>query len=125
MKNLPDSHLSTSPSYLSTSQSYQYKPQEYLLELEDDSAASALSKGLYHQVEDWVALELTAEQMLSNQVGTVTAYAASDARQMWQVIKDNLLPYELAVGHFLLTAADPTQVEWSQSHWWDDQDAVH
>lgn len=118
MKNTPDS-------YLSTPQSYQYKPKDYLLELEDDSPTSALTQGLYHQVEDWVALELTAEQMLGSQVSTVTTYAANDARHMWQVIKDNLLPYELAVGHFLLTAADPTQVEWLQSHWWDRDEVVH
>ena len=118
MKNTPDS-------YLSTPQSYQCKPKDYLLELEDDSPTSALTQGLYHQVENWVALELTAEQMLGSQVNTVTAYAADDARHMWQVIKDNLLPYELAVGHFLLTAADPTQVEWLQSHWWNSDEVAH
>lgn len=112
MKNSSDSYMSTLPSY-------QQKPQYYLFELEDDSPTSALMQGFYHQVEDWVALELTAEQMLGNQVSTVTTYAANDARQMWEAIKDSLLPYELAAGDLLLKAADPTQVEWLQGHWWD------
>ena len=114
----------SSDSYLSTPQSYLHKPQEYLFQLESDTPSSALSQGLYHQVEDWVALELTAEQMLNDRISTVTTYAASDARSMWETIKDNLLPYELAAGQFLLKAADPTQVEWMQGHWWDDQGIV-
>ncbi|GGY80298.1 hypothetical protein GCM10011613_26660 [Cellvibrio zantedeschiae] len=114
----------TSDSYLSTSQSYQHKPQEYLFELEDDRSGSALTKGLYHQVEDWVALELTAEQMLGDRLDSVTAYAANDARQMWDAVKKNLLPYELAAGQLLLQAADPTQVEWLQHHWWDGEDSA-
>ena len=70
-------------------------------------------------MEDWVALELTAEQMVTTEVGTLSTYVAGDARQMWEAIKDTLLPYELAAGYFLLRAADPTQVEWQQGHWWD------
>lgn len=104
---------------ISTTQSYIHKPQEYLFELEDDTAGAALGKGLYQAVEDWVALELTAEQMLSERLTSVTVYAAEDARGMWEAIKDNLLPYELSVSQLLLNAADPTQVEWLQSHWWD------
>lgn len=111
MKNL-------SSSYLFKSQTYQAKPKGYLLEMEDD-ATSALTQGIYNKVEDWVALELTAEQMLSNEVNVVSTYVAGDARQMWEAIKDSLLPYELAAGNILLRAADPTQVEWSQNHWWD------
>ena len=106
------------------STSYQAKPQDYLFELEDDSPTSALSQGLYHHIEDWVALELTAEQMLGNQMNTVTTYVADDARSMWDAIKDAVLPYELAAGQLLLKAADPTQVEWLQHHWWDDKDAA-
>lgn len=106
------------------STSYQAKPQDYLLSIEDDSSTSALSQGLYHQVEDWVALELTAEQMLVNEVSTVTTYVADDAKQMWGAIKDVLLPIELAAGQFLMSAADPTQIEWLQHRWWDDQDAA-
>lgn len=112
MKNSTDS-------YLSTPQSYVHKPQEYLFELEDDSMASALGQGVYHTVEDWVALELTAEQMLGDKVNTLTTYVADDSHNMWEAIKETLLPYELAAGEFLLTAADPTQVEWLQSHWWE------
>jgi hypothetical protein len=108
------------------STSYLTKPQDYLLNIEDDTSTSALSQGLYHQVEDWVALELTAEQMVVNEVNTVTTYVASDAKQMWNAIKDVLLPFELAAGQFLMSAADPTQVEWLQHHWWEDQDkALH
>jgi hypothetical protein len=111
--------------------SYEFPPKStdlktphYALEMVDDSARSALSQGLYHQVQDWVALELTAEQMLSYEVNVVTTYVADDAHQMWETIKHTLLPYELAAGQMLLQAADPTQVEWSQNHWWDDSDSV-
>lgn len=109
-----------SGSYLVTSLTYQAKPKTYLLELADDDPASALTQGIYSKVEDWVALELTAEQMLSDEVDVVSTYVAGDARQLWGAIKDSLLPYELAAGQILLRAADPTQVEWSQSHWWDE-----
>jgi len=118
MKNL-------TTSYQTKPQGYQENPQEYLLEIEDDSSVSALSQGIYHQVEDWVALELTAEQMLSGEVGAITTYVAGDAKQMWEAIKDSLLPYELSAGHFLLCAADPTQVEWLQGHWWNGWERQH
>jgi len=69
-------------------------------------------------------LELTAEQMLSDEMTVVTTYIADDANHMWEVIKETLLPYELAAGQVLLQAADPTQVEWLQNHWWDGQDST-
>jgi hypothetical protein len=115
MKNLTSS-------YQATPLGYQESPQEYRLEIETDSSVLALSQGVYHQVGDWVALELTAEQMLGNELGTITTYVAGDAKQMWEAVKESLLPYELAAGHFLLRAADPTQVEWLQGHWWNGQD---
>jgi hypothetical protein len=100
------------------------KAPHYSLEMVGDSTGSALSRGLYHQVQDWVALELTAEQMLSDEVNIVTTYVADDAHHMWETIKETLLPYELAAGQILLQAADPTKVEWSQNHWWDEQDSL-
>ncbi len=131
MKNLTTSYETKSLSYEAKPLGYHAKPldyqegpQEYLLEIEEDSSVSALSQGVYHQVEDWVALELTAEQMLSNEVGTLTTYVAGDAKQMWEAIKDSLLPYELAAGQFLLRAADPTQVEWFQGQWWNEQEGL-
>ncbi|RYY73948.1 MAG: hypothetical protein EOO52_13790 [Gammaproteobacteria bacterium] len=117
MKNLTNSHVFTA-------QSTGGKAPDYLLELGDDNTKSALSQGLYHQVQDWVALELTAEQMLSDELTVVRTYVADDANHMWSAIKDTLLPYELAAGQMLLRAADPTQVEWSQNHWWDHQDSL-
>jgi hypothetical protein len=131
MKNISSSREPTSLSYEAKPLGYQAKPlgyqespQEYLLEIEDDSSVSALSQGIYRQVEDWVALELTAEQMLSNEVGTLGTYVAGDAKQIWEAIKDSLLPYELAAGYFLLRAADPTQIEWLQGHWWSGQEEL-
>ena len=97
---------------------YQESPQEYSLEFEEESPLSALSRGVYHHVEDWTALELTAEQMLSNEVCTISTYFAGDANQTWVAIKESLLPYELAAGQFLLRVADPTQVEWVRGNWW-------
>jgi hypothetical protein len=119
MKNLSSSYLFKSQADLFKSQTYHAKPKGYLLEMDVDDPKSALTQGIYHKVEDWVALELTAEQMLSDEVNVVSTYVAGDARQMWEAIKDSLLPYELAAGQILLRAADPTQVEWSQGHWWD------
>jgi hypothetical protein len=107
-----------------TPKSSDLKVPPYSLEMVDDSTGSALGQGLYHQVQDWVALELTAEQMLSDEVNVVTTYVADDAHHMWETIKETLLPYELAAGQMLLQAADPTQVEWSQNHWWDDSESV-
>ncbi len=96
----------------------------YSLEMVKDSTGSALSQGLYHQVQDWVALELTAEQMISDEMNVVTTYVADDAHHMWETIKETLLPYELAAGQLLLRAADLTQVEWLQNHWWDDSNST-
>ena len=101
------------------------KTPNYSLEMVDDRADSALSQGLYHQIQDWVALELTAEQMLNDEMTIVSTYVTNDAHHMWETIKESLLPYELSVGQMLLQAADPTQVEWLQSHWWDNQTLPH
>jgi len=125
MKNPSESRFSNEQSYLTNTHFYQAKPQDYQLELDNNDSASALSQGLYHQVEDWIALELTAEQMLGDEVNKVSTYVANDAKQMWSAIKDSLLPYELAAGQFLLKAADPTQVEWLQNHWWNAEEAKH
>jgi hypothetical protein len=116
MKNL-------STSYQAKPQNYQETPQDYTLEITDDSSVS-LSQGIYRQVEDWVALELTAEQMLSSEVDVIATYVAGDAKQMWAAIKDSVLPYELAAEYFLLRAADPTQVEWLQGHWWNGEERL-
>ncbi|RYY04971.1 MAG: hypothetical protein EOO53_01240 [Gammaproteobacteria bacterium] len=94
--------------------------------LVNDDPATALSQGLHYQVEDWVALELTAEQMLGDEVNLVSTYVAEDSRQFWDAVKETLLPYELAAGQILLRAADPTQVEWLHNHWWEHQEpALH
>lgn len=115
MKNLSSSYLFNA---------YQPDASGYLVV--DDKPSSALSQGLYHHVEDWVALELTAEQMLGDEVTLVSTYVADDAHHFWDAIKDSLLPYEVAAGQVLLRAADPTQVEWLNGHWWDHQgSSVH
>ena len=64
-------------------------------------------------------LELTAEQMLSDQVRLLGGYVQGDAQQLWGGIKESLLPYELAAENLLLCAADPTQVEWRRGGWWE------
>lgn len=107
-------------SYAFAPQSSATRSPDYLVEMVDDSPGAALSQGLYHHVEDWIALELTAEQMLSDEVTVVSTYVADDAHHMWEAVKESLLPYELAAGQLLLRAADPTQVEWLQNHWWDE-----
>jgi hypothetical protein len=115
MKNVSSSYLFNA-----------YQPEALGYLRVDDNPSSAFTQGLYHQVEDWVALELTAEQMLGDEVTLVRTYVSGDAHQFWDAIKESLLPYELAAGQMLLRAADPTQVEWLNSHWWEHQDSsVH
>ena len=110
MKNLSTSYLS--------------KPQDYLLEVEDDRPTSALTRGIYHQVEDWVALELTAEQMLQQEAMLVSEFVASDAKLFWHDLKGELVFWERAAGELILRAADPTQVEWQLGGWWKHQAVV-
>jgi hypothetical protein len=99
------------------------------LMLEDDSASATLPNAVQHKLEDWLALELTAEDMAKDELFLVGTYIAStpianDTRSFLQDIKGGLLAWELSTFDFILTAADPTQVEWQQTQWWGDGQAA-
>lgn len=91
---------------------------------EETGAVSTFKQGLDHEVNDLVKLELTAEQMVSDEVGLAKAYINDDASHIWVDLREGLHQWEQAAGEWLLTAADPTRVEWQLLHWWGD-DEVH
>lgn len=86
----------------------------------DDGAALS---GLRHEVEDVVKLELTAEEMLGEEVDLAKAYLEEDAHGIWTDMKLGLYEWELITGDWLLRAADPTRVDWQLNHWWGDDEA--
>lgn len=75
---------------------------------------------LKHEAEDLVKLELTAEQMVGEEVDLAKAYIREDAQGIWSDMKLGLTELELITGDWLLRAADPTRVEWQLNHWWED-----
>lgn len=87
--------------------------------LEDDSLTAVLPAALQHRLEDWLALELTAERMAQDELALVGGYIANDTRSFVQDIKVGLQDWEQKAFEFLLRAADPAQKEWLEHHWWD------
>lgn len=86
---------------------------------EETSALGALK----HEVDDLVKLELTAEQMVGEEVDLAKAYIREDAQGIWGDMKLGLAELELITGDWLLRAADPTRVEWQLNHWWEDEES--
>jgi hypothetical protein len=78
---------------------------------------------LKHEVDDLVKLELTAEQMVGEEVDLAKAYIREDAQGIWGDMKLGLAELELITGDWLLRAADPTRVEWQLNHWWEDEES--
>ena len=78
---------------------------------------------LKHEVEDLVKLELTAEQMVGEEVDLAKAYIREDAQGIWSDMKLGLAELEVITGDWLLRAADPTRVEWQLNHWWEDEES--
>ena len=70
-----------------------------------------------------VKLELTAEEMLRREAELVQAYLQEDTSHFWQDFKEGLVHWELSASELLLSAADPTRVEWQRTHWWGDDEA--
>jgi hypothetical protein len=75
------------------------------------------------EVDDLVKLELTAEQMLGEEVDLAKAYIHEDAHGIWADMKLGLYELELIAGDWLLRAADPTRLDWQLHHWWGDDEA--
>jgi hypothetical protein len=78
---------------------------------------------LKHEVEDLIKLELTAEQMLGQEVDLAKAYIREDTHGLWQDMKLGLAELEVFTGDWLLRAADPTRVDWQLNHWWEDEES--
>ena len=74
-------------------------------------------------IDDLVKLELTAEQMLGEEVDLAKAYVREDAQGFWGDMKLGLTELEVMTGDWLLQAADPTRVEWTLNHWWEDEES--
>ncbi len=85
-----------------------------------------LQQGVEHELDDLVALELTAERMAEDEVSLMGAYLADDAdtaKGFWHELKDELVMLEISTGQLLLTAADPTRTDWHRHGWWQaDED---
>ena len=74
-------------------------------------------------IDDLVKLELTAEQMLGEEVDLAKAYVREDAQGFWGDMKLGLTELEVMTGDWLLQAADPTRVEWRLNNWWEDEES--
>lgn len=92
--------------------------------IEGSGALGSLKEGFEHEVDDLIKLELTAENMVSEEVDLAKAYISDDAHGVWTDLKDGLYQWELVTSEWLLRAADPTRVDWQLHHWWGD-DEVH
>lgn len=107
-----------------TNNPYHSKQLDFPFSPEETGALGTLKEGLEYELDDLVKLELTAEQMLGDEVQLVRAYVKEDAHGFWEDIKTGLVEFEVATGDWLLSAADPTRVNWQLNHWWGD-DEVH
>lgn len=87
--------------------------------LTDDSLKATVPAAVQHRIEDWLALELTAERMAQDELLLVRNYVASDVDDFVSDVKVGWRAWELGALSFLLEAADPTLVEWQEAHWWD------
>lgn len=84
-----------------------------------------LRQGIQQELDDLVALELTAETMAQDEAALLGAYVtddASKAKGFWHDLKDELTMLEISTGQFLLSAADPTRTEWHRHGWWKSED---
>ena len=84
---------------------------------------SGTMNAIKHEVDDLVLLELTAEQMLGEEVDLAKAYISEDTHGLWQDMKLGLTEFEVMTGDWLLQAADPTRVDWHEHHWWGDEES--
>lgn len=108
---------------IKTTDSYRSPTTGLPLNPEEMEALSLIKDGFNYEVEDLVRLELTAEQMLGEEVDLAKAYIREDTHGLWQDMKLGLTELELITGDWLLRAADPTRVDWQAHHWWGDEES--
>lgn len=90
-----------------------------------DNPLDVVRLGAAHQMKGLIQLELTAERMLGDEAALLGAYVADDVRHakgFWRELKDDVSLFELEMGQWLLSAADPTRVEWQDKHWWGSEE---
>jgi len=96
---------------------------DLLFNPDEPGTLGTLKEGFAHEVDDLVKLELTAEEMVGDEVRLAREYVKEDTGHFWSDLKQEFFNWELATGQLLLTAADPTRVEWHEHHWWGDDEA--
>lgn len=90
-----------------------------------DNPLDTVRLGAAHRMEGLIQLELTAERMVEDEAMLINAYLTDDvqnAKGFWREFKDDMDVLELEVGQWLLSAADPTRVEWQDKHWWGSEE---
>jgi hypothetical protein len=98
------------------------KQMDFPFSPEETGALGALR----YEVDDLVKLELAAEKMVVDEVDLAKAYINEDAQGVWLDLKGGLYQWELITSEWLLSAADPTRVDWQLHHWWgDDETHLH
>ncbi|HSC66170.1 MAG TPA: hypothetical protein VLC79_00655 [Cellvibrio sp.] len=102
---------------------YHSRPLDARFSPDEQGALEVFKGGLEHEVEDLVRLELTAEQMVGDEVRLAREYIAEDTGHFWHDLKQGFVYWELAAGQLLLTAADPTRVDWQEHQWWGDEES--
>jgi hypothetical protein len=110
MKNLTNSSQLKPHGFQLNSQGGQLNAQGYELGTMHFNVISALANGLQQKFEDWVALELTAEQMIEDGVVLVCDYVVDDAKYVWRDLQEGFLCWEYMTADFLLGAADPARL---------------
>lgn len=102
---------------------YHTQQMDLPLKAADSDTLGTLRGGVEHEVGDLVRLELTAEQMVGDEVRLAREYVVEDSGHFWRDLKQEFVDWELATSQLLLSAADPTRVEWQESQWWGDEES--
>lgn len=108
-------------SFFNSDNPYHTRPADSSFRPEEAGALDSIKEGFSYEVDDMVRLELTAEQMLGEEVDLAKAYISEDTHGLWQDVKLGFAELELITGDWLLRAADPTRVDWHEHHWWGDE----
>ncbi len=101
---------------------------DYIFNTNPLNPFDGLHEGATHEVRDLVRLELAAEDMIDRERALLGAYLAEDAGRVsdfWHEFKEEALMLEYEVGEWLLTAADPSRVEWQREHWLDTDENTY
>ena len=85
----------------------------------DDGLSATLPQALQAKLEDWLALELTAERMAKEELAIVSDFVREDIQQWLNDFKVGLRGWESIALDYLLNSADPAQREWLANHWVD------